>query len=103
MSHPAFAELPKIKAPSDGIGGIAVDDNNWLAQMGAWFKMGVTILGLILGALGFIYVVSGALQKWKQYAAGRAEIGDLKEYFIMGAILTVFLVVMIGYATQTLA
>ncbi len=86
-----------------GIGGAAVADGDWLQNMGAWFKAGLGILGLVLGALGFLYVVMGGLQKWKLYSAGRAEIGDLKEYFVMGAVLAVFMVVMIGYAVQTLA
>ena len=70
--------------------------------MGAWFKAGVTILGLVLAALGFIYVVMGALGKWRAYSMGRAEIADLKEYFIMAAVLGVFLVIMVTYSLQIL-
>ena len=104
MCSPTFAALPEMPTPAGGgIGGAAVAQGDWLNNMGAWFKAGLSILGLVLGALGFLYVVMGGLQKWKLYSAGRAEIGDLKEYFVMGAVMAVFMVVMIGYAVQTLA
>ena len=100
VSSPVFAELPTMPTPGTGIGGATVQDGDWLGAMGAYFKNGLTILGLVLAALGFIYVVMGALGKWRAYSMGRAEIADLKEYFIMGAIMTVFLVVMVNYAMK---
>ena len=99
-SSPVFAELPTMPTPGTGIGGQTVADGDWLAAMGAYFKSGLTILGLVLAALGFIYVVMGALGKWRAYSMGRAEIADLKEYFVMGAIMTVFLIVMVNYAMK---
>ena len=62
----------------------------------------VLVLGLVLVALGFIYVVGGSLSKWREYTAGRAQIADLKEYFIMGMILVVFLVMLVTYAFQVI-
>ena len=99
---PVYAALPTIPAPGDAIGGGTVAADDWLGNMGAWFKAGVTILGLVLAALGFIYVVMGALGKWRAYSMGRAEIADLKEYFIMAAVLGVFLVIMVTYSLQIL-
>lgn len=100
---PVMAALPQMQTPPEAIGGGAIADGDWLAAMGGWFKVGITILGLVLCALGFIYVIMGALGKWRAYSLGRAEIADLKEYFIMGAVLTVFLVVIATYAFETLA
>ena len=100
---PVYATLPTIPAPGDAIGGGTVAADDWLGNMGAWFKAGVIILSLILAAMGFIYVMMGALGKWRAYSMGRAEIADLKEYFIMGAVLAVFIVVMATYAAQVLA
>ena len=102
MCSPAFAALPTVPVPGEAVGGGTVADGDWLGAMGAWFKAGVTILGLVLAALGFIYVVMGALGKWRSYSMGRAEIADLKEYFIMAAVLGVFLVIMVTYSLQIL-
>lgn len=99
---PAMAALPDIPTPGEGIGGGTVADGDWLGAMGAWFKAGITILGLVLAGMAFIYVMMGALGKWRAYSMGRAEIADLKEYFIMGAVLAVFIVVLATYAFEVL-
>ena len=103
MCSPAFAALPTVPVPGEAVGGGTVADGDWLGAMGAWFKAGVIILSLILAAMGFIYVMMGALGKWRAYSMGRAEIADLKEYFIMAAVLAVFIVIMATYAAQVLA
>lgn len=103
MCSPVMAALPTMPTPQGGgIGGATVANDDWLGQMGAWFKAGITILALVLAGLGFIYVVMGGLSKWRAYSQGRAEIADLKEYFILGAVFAVFLVVMVTYAMQVL-
>ncbi len=103
MSTAARAELPTMPTPGPGIGGASVGQGDWLGSLGAWFKAGITIFGLVLVGLGFLYVVMGALGRWRDYSKGRADIGELKEYFIMGAVMTVFLVAMVTYAFQTMA
>ena len=103
LCSPAFAALPTMPTPGQAIGGGSVASGDWLGAMGAWFKAGVIILSLILAAMGFIYVMMGALGKWRAYSMGRAEIADLKEYFIMAAVLAVFIVIMATYAAQVLA
>jgi len=95
--------LPQMPTPGQGIGGGAVAQGDWLGAMGAWFKAGITILALVLTSMAFIYVMMGALSKWRAYSMGRAEMADLKEYFIMGAVLAVFIVVIATYALSTLA
>ena len=100
MSSPVYAALPTMPTPGTGIGGAKPADGDWLNTMGAWFKAGITILGLILAGLGLIYTVMGGLSKWRAYSLGRAEIADLKEYFIMATVFVVFLVLMVTYATK---
>ncbi len=100
MSSPVYAALPTMPTPGTGIGGATPADGDWLNTMGAWFKAGITILGLILAGLGLIYTVMGGLSKWRAYSLGRAEIADLKEYFIMATVFVVFLVLMVTYATK---
>ncbi|WP_020424728.1 DUF2976 domain-containing protein [Paracidovorax oryzae] len=100
----AMAALPNIPKPSGGgIGGAAVQDGDWLALMGAYFKAGFAILGIVLGTYAFFTVMSGALKKWKEYSEGRAQLADLKEHMIVGTVLLVFIVMLANYAIQTMA
>lgn len=99
---PVYAALPTIPAPGDAIGGGTVAADDWLGNMGAWFKAGVIIFSLILAALAFIYVMMGALGKWRNYSMGRLEMADLKEYFIIAAVFAIFVVIMATYAAQVL-
>lgn len=96
---PADAALPTIDVP-EGIDGGACGDGDWLCAMGGYFKQGITIFGLVLAGLGFIYVVMGGLGKWRAYSMGRAELADLKEYMILAAVFAIFLIVMITYAFE---
>lgn len=103
-SFPAFSALPVIAPPTGGsIGGGSTQEGDFLGILGAYFKLGATILGLVLAAWAFLNVVSGAMGKWKEYTAGRASIGDLKEFFIMGVVLVAFIVMMVKYAMETMA
>ncbi|RMX08142.1 DUF2976 domain-containing protein [Corticibacter populi] len=95
----AHAALPTVDLP-EGIDGQQVSQGDWLGAMGGYFKKGVTILGLIMAAWGFLMVVSGAFTKWRAYSKGQAEFADLKEYMITGAIFTVFLILMVTYAFE---
>lgn len=102
MCSPARAALPTMPTPGTDMNGATCAAGDWMCAMSAYFKAGMAILGLVLVALGFLYVVGGALSKWREYTAGRAQIADLKEYFIMGMILTVFLVILVTYAFQVI-
>ena len=102
MCSPALAALPTMPTPGTDMNGATCAAGDWMCAMSAYFKAGMAILGLVLVALGFLYVVGGALSKWREYTAGRAQIADLKEYFIMGMILTVVLVILVTYAFQVI-
>lgn len=98
------AALPKINTPSGGgIGGASVQDGDWIALMGAYFKQGFAILGLVLAAAGFIAVVIGSLSNYKSYSEGRTTFGELKQFMIVGVIVIAFIVLMINYAAEVLA
>lgn len=102
MCSPALAGLPTLPAPGTDMLGRTCAAGDWMCSMSAWFKAGLVVLGLVLLGLAFLYVVGGALSKWREYTAGRAQIGDLKEYFIMGMVLTVFMVMLVTYAFQVI-
>lgn len=102
MCSPALAGLPTMPTPGTDMQGNTCAAGDWICAMSAWFKAGLVILGLVLLGLSFLYVVGGALTKWREYTTGRAQIGDLKEYFIMGMVLTVFMVILVTYAFQVI-
>lgn len=102
MSSPAMAALPTMPTPGTGIGGAAVQNGDWLGMMGAYWKQGLTILAMIFVGYFFLKVVMGAIGKWGQYSKGQADIADLKEYVITGSVLALALVVLAGYAMNTL-
>lgn len=101
---PSMAALPQIAPPSQGgIGGAAVQENDVIALMGAYFKAGLLILGFVVIAYLFVNVVVGGLKVWKEYTNGRAHFSDLKEYIIAAVVLVAFALVMVGYSASTLA
>ena len=87
-----------LPSPPNAMKDVAT--GTWIGDMGGWFYTGILVLGMILVGLAFIYVLAGALGKWRMYARGQADISDLKEYFIMGTILAVFVVAMATYALK---
>lgn len=104
MHESVFAALPNIPTPQGGgIGGAQVQEGDWMGQMGAWFKAGISILALVLAGWAFIKVMGGGLRKWNDYSRGQAEFADLKEFFIVGLVLIVFIVMLANYALSVLA
>ena len=96
LSHPALAELPTVMAPGDATEG------DWPAMFRSFLKAGVNVLVLALGAFAFIRVAGGGLTKWDDYRKGRADLGEMKEYFIGGAIVLVIIVALLTAANKML-
>lgn len=101
---PAVAALPTIAPPAQGgIGGASVQDGDIIGTMGGYFKMGLIIMGLVIAAYSFIYLIIGGLRRWKEYANGQASFAELKEYIIAAVVLIAFVVLLVGYSASTLA
>ena len=101
---PAFSALPVIQPPSTGsIGGGTTQDGDILGQLGAYFKLGFTILGIVLAVGAFLYVVIASIQRYRDYTKGTIQLGDLKEHVIVSVIILSLVVLMVNYAAQTLA
>ncbi|MEN2388126.1 TIGR03745 family integrating conjugative element membrane protein [Comamonas testosteroni] len=101
---PAFSALPTIQPPAGGsIGGGTTQEGDVLGQMGAYFKLGMTILGLVLAAIAFLFVVTASLQRYRDYTAGKIQLGDLKEFVIVSVIIISFVILMVNYAAQALS
>lgn len=102
MSHPAWAALPTMPTPGTDMNGQDVAAGDWLGSMSAWFKAGLSLFGTVIAGVAFIFVAAGALQRWRKYSAGQAEIGDLKEYMMLAAVLMIFIVIMVTYSFTTI-
>ena len=101
---PAFSALPTIQPPAGGsIGGGTTQEGDILGIIGAYLKLGFTILGLVLAVAAFLYVVIASLQRYRDYTKGTIQLGDLKEHVIVSVISLSLVVLMVNYATQTLA
>ena len=87
LTEPAIAALPTALDP--GGSGASGD---YLALMQAYWKKGVAVLVLIVGALAFLSVGGGAVAKFNEYRAGKAELGDLTMYAVLGVILLIITV-----------
>lgn len=96
IAHPAFADLPQAITPQ----GVQAGDmpGLWRALM----KAGVAVVVLGIGAIAFYKIPMGALKKWEEYRDGRAEIAEVKEYFIWGSIVLVAIVAILTTAASIL-
>ena len=93
LTEPAMAALPTALDP--GGSGASGD---YLALMQAYWKKGVAVLVLIVGALAFLSVGGGAVAKFNEYRAGKAELGDLTMYAVLGVILLIITVYLLTTA-----
>ncbi|MBY0368781.1 MAG: DUF2976 domain-containing protein [Proteobacteria bacterium] len=96
MAHPAFADLPTAIQPQ----GVQAGDMPGLWR--ALLKAGVAVIVLGIGAVAFYKIPMGALKKWEEYRDGRAEIAEVKEYFIWGSIVLVAIVAILTTAASIL-
>ncbi|MBL5976298.1 UNVERIFIED_CONTAM: DUF2976 domain-containing protein [Comamonas sp. A-3] len=103
-ASPAFSALPTIQPPAGGsIGGGTTQEGDILGLIGAYLKLGFTILGLILAVAAFLYVVIASMQRYRDYTKGTIQLGDLKEHVIVSVIILTLVIAMVNYSVQTLA
>ncbi|CAN7764030.1 DUF2976 domain-containing protein [Pseudorhodoferax sp. LjRoot39] len=100
--HPAFAELPTLVTPTEGVNGTTVQNGDIIGQMGAIFKAIIGIVVLVIAGWFFLQAMMGLIGKWKDYSTGRAQISDMKEYFGMAMVSGVIIVALGTYAISTM-
>jgi len=96
--EPAFAALPAAVSP--GQNAVAGD---YIGLIKEYWKQGVAVLVLIFGAYGFMEVGGGAIAKFSDYRNGKAQLGDLTMYAILGVIILVTVVYLLTTATGIIA
>lgn len=96
LSQPAFADLPTQTVPQ------GADSGDVIGMWRMYARMGFNVLILIVGAVGFITVASGALEKWRQYGKGKIELTEMKEYIVGGVMVLVVVVFLLTVANTIL-
>lgn len=88
------AALPAVAPPP----AVAAGSTDWLAWIKASAKEGAIILGLLIGAVGLIMVVTKVIGQYSEVGNGRATWGDVAASATGGAV-----VMMLATAVLTLA
>ena len=92
VAEPAVAALPTAVAPPTGAAA-----GDYIAVGQDYFKKGLLFLGLLISTLGFLAVAGGGIAKFNDYRTGRAELGDLAMFAVIGVVV---LVLMVYLATE---
>ena len=87
LAPSAFAALPTSVAP-----GAGAASGDFIALMQQYWKEGVAFLVLAMGAYGFVEVGGGAIAKFSEWRQGKAELAELKWFFVIAVIMLVALV-----------
>lgn len=96
LSQPAFADLPTQVAPE------GVEQGDVIGMWRTYARTGFNVLILIVGAVAFINVAAGALEKWRQYGKGKIELTEMKEYIVGGVMVLVVVVFLLTVANTIL-
>jgi integrating conjugative element membrane protein (TIGR03745 family) len=87
LAPSAFAVLPTTVPPAAGAAS-----GDFIALLQGYWKEGVAFLVLAFGAYGFVEVGGGAIAKFSEWRQGKAELSELKWFFVIGVIMLVALV-----------
>lgn len=96
-ASPAMAALPAAVQPA---GGAAAGDYMQLLQN--YWKSGVAVMVLMVGAYAFIEVGGGAVTKFGEWRNGKAELTELKWFFFMGVVMLVAVIYLLTTANGIL-
>ncbi|MGX3020370.1 MULTISPECIES: TIGR03745 family integrating conjugative element membrane protein [Ursidibacter] len=96
LSAPAFADLPKMQAPSRGEGSGIMDTIKNHAYDA------LILGGLLLGAFAFMKVAGSLISEFGEVQAGRKKWGDLGMLALVGAILLVVIIWLVTEASKIL-
>jgi len=90
LSMVAGGAMAALPTPAPTAGTAASGD--YIALMKEYWKQGVAVMVLIVGALGFLSVGGGGIAKFNDFRNGKAELGDLVLYGVIGVVVLVTLV-----------
>jgi integrating conjugative element membrane protein (TIGR03745 family) len=97
LAGSASAALPVAVQPAQG-----VPAGDYIALMQQYWKQGIAFLVLLGGAIAFVSVGGGAIAKFNEFRVGRAEMGDLMIYAVIGVVILVAVVYLLTEASSIL-
>ncbi|PHV19198.1 TIGR03745 family integrating conjugative element membrane protein [Janthinobacterium sp. BJB446] len=97
VAAPAMADLPAAVPPT---GGANAGDYTLLLRQ--YWKSGVAVLVLLVGTWAFIEVGGGGIAKFNEWRRGKVELGELKWYFLIGAVMLVLVIYLLTTANGIL-
>ena len=95
-ANSAWAVLPTPLPPTAAVSG------DYIALFQEYWKKGAIVLGLIIGTMGFLSVAGGGIAKFNDFRSGKAELGDLSLYAVVGVIILVLMVYLLSTAADIL-
>lgn len=93
------AVLAVLPTPTQTTGAASGD---YLAVFRDYWKQGVLLLALVLASFALLVVGGGAVSKFNEYRVGRAELGDLLTYVILGVIVLLIVIYLANEASKVL-
>lgn len=96
ICKPAFADLPKVDAPSTGGGG------GLMAQIKGYLLDGLVLGGLVVAAIAFINVATAAVHTFAEVRDGRATWTKFGAIVVVGAVLIVVVIWLVGKSASIL-
>lgn len=97
LTQSAMAALPTAVPPSAGVAS-----GDYIALMKQYWTSGVALLVLLGGVVAFLEVGGGAMAKFREYRVGRAELGDLMLYAVLGVVILVAVIYLLTQASTIL-
>lgn len=82
-------------------GGAASGD--YLTQYRDYIGLAIGLFALIIVGYGFLEVAGGSLTKFKEWRAGKAELGELKSVMLFGGLVLVIVVFLVTQAAGLIA
>lgn len=75
---------------------------SYMENMRDYIGMGIGLVALVLAGYAFLAVSGGAISKFSEWRAGKAELGDLKMVFIVGGLLLLVVIYLVTEAVQVI-
>ena len=96
VNNAVYAALPAVPAGTPA-------GSDYMTSMRDYIGIGIGLIALIIAGYAFISVAGGSVAKFQEWRAGKAELGDLKMVFVIGALLLFIVIYVLTQAVGVIA